>query len=479
MRAAIARARRRPDLAAPSIDSLAVGLVDVLGPLYVRHALRIRSLSFAEGERFVEAVREFYDGVSRLIIAFRHAYGDEPEVLTYAMHRGLPREAKRSGKPLACRPHCTFLHGYEVPLWSGPLVRWLLPRIGAMPVYHVRADGSGLRKIRAAVLDGAHPLALAPEGQVSYRSESLPRLERGALQLGFWCAEELENAERPERVLILPVSVHSRFNESDIGALEVLAKDLESRAGLPSPAGRTGPTVDPAARRRLLGLRLRHIDLALLGIAEGFYGLRPARREAQSVQQDANSDVGPAFIAGRESRRLAILHEALRRGEAALGLRPVGDMINRVYAIRHEGWNRIFPEKDPGSLPPLQRALADRRAGEAWYAMRHMELVDLGFYLDAAYLEDGLHDGGSPSIGRLAETAVNLADFASRLTGGAFSDRPKPLDKRVVLVCEPPLEMRSRLAEYKSDRRGALARAEADLARAYTTAIKEHIDDTD
>src|SRR5208283_2294773 len=95
----------------------------------------------------------------------------------------------------------------------------------------------------------------------------------------------------------------------------------------------------------------------------------------------------------------------------------VGDMISRVYSIRHEGWSRIFPESDPGSLPPLERELAHRRAGEAWYAMRHMELVDIGFYLDAAYLENSLSGGGSPSIGRLAETVLNLVDLASRLTG--------------------------------------------------------------
>jgi hypothetical protein len=194
------------------------------------------------------------------------------------------------------------------------------------------------------------------------------------------------------------------------------------------------------------------------------------------MDPDALGKVGPEFIARRESRRLALLQEALRRGEAMLGLPAAGDMITRVYAIRHEGWNRIYPERDPASLPPLQRELAHRRAGEAWYAMRHMELVDLGFYLDAAYLEDGLSGGGSPSVGRLAETAFNLVDLASRLTGGDFSHRPHALDKRVVLVAEPPLELRSRLAEYRADRRDALRRAEGDLARAYKTAIKEFID---
>jgi len=429
-------------------------------------------MSFRGGQHFVDSVRDFYEGRARLVIAFRHPYGDEPQMLMYAVHRALPREARRRGAPLPCAPHCLFLHGYEVPLWSGGLVRWLLPRSGSMPVYHVRQDSAGLRAIRAALRDGPHPLALAPEGQVSYRSETLPRMERGTLQLAFWCAEDLARAARAERVLVLPVSVHNRYQESEIGALESLAKDLERRiglgAGLLAPALRPGPRPDPAQRRRALGLRLRRIDLALLSIAEGFYGLAPAPGTDQTEA---------ALIAHRESRRKAILEQALRRGEGLLGIPAEGDMIARVYRLRHEGWSRIFSEIDLERLSPLERRLADRRAAEAWYAMRHMETVDLGFYLDTDYLESGFRNGGAPSIGRLFETACNLGDWSTRLTGGAISQRPNPLGKHVVMAARPPIEIRGRLEEYRANRRGALARAEEELALAYTTAIEEHLNE--
>lgn len=467
------RARKRPQLAAPCLDPLALWLIDLVGPLYSRMTLRMKSMRFIHGERFVSSVRDFYEGRARLVLAFRHPYGDEPQLLTWAMHRGL--------RGLGVRPHCLFLHGYEVPLWSGPLVRWLIPRSGSLPVYHVRVDSSGIKATRRALRDGEHPLALAPEGQASYRSETLPRLERGALQLGFWCAEELAAAGRSEKVILLPLSVHVSHHASDLSALEAFATALEARLG-PAAAAIAAPTLARGSdewRRRELGLRLRAIDLQLLESGESYYwpGQKSQGRalpiEALLALADSNNT---EFLSLRASRHAALLEEALRRGEAMLGLSSDGDAITRVYRIRHEGWNRVYPELDLGTLSPHARALADRRAGEAWYAMRHMETVDLGWYLDAPYLEEGLAEGGAPSLNRLAETLVNLDDFASRLEGGNITNRKNPLSRHICMVAAEPLEIASRLSAYRSDRQAALAAAETDLASAFKGAIKEFLD---
>src|SRR5208337_76290 len=103
--------------------------------------------------------------------------------------------------------------------------------------------------------------------------------------------------------------------------------------------------------------------------------------------------------AGRDARLEALMLEALKRGESAMGLKAQGDLIERVYRIRQEGWDRIYPEEDASGYPPLGRRLANRKAGEAWYAMRHMEFVDLCYYLDSGYIETA--DGSSPPFGRL------------------------------------------------------------------------------
>jgi hypothetical protein len=179
----------------------------------------------------------------------------------------------------------------------------------------------------------------------------------------------------------------------------------------------------------------------------------------------------------RDARMGRLLDAALERGEAMLGITAEGDRIARVYRIRQEGWDRIYPAVDLRGMTAFERALADRRAGEAWYAMRHMELVDLAYYLDSEYLEGsaGAAGGSAPSFGRLVETAYSLVDLASRLTGGDFSHRPNILRKRAVLIVAPPLDMGARYAEYRKDRKAAVDSATGELERAYNRCIEEYL----
>lgn len=450
------RALPRHRLPESRMTPAALALTRVLGGPYLRSALRIKGVEFRHAERLVEAWRDHLEGRSRVILAFRHPYGDEPQLLSYAFSSLLPRVARGMGKPLPGPTRARFVHGYEVPLWSGALVRWILPRIGAVPVYHVKFDKPSVERIRAILRNGPFPLALAPEGQVSYRAEALPRLEGGTLRLGFWCAEELRAEGREERVIVLPLSVYYDFDEGRIGELEGLVARLESDLSLPrAPSARS---LGRAERKAALLSRLEAIDGALIRAAEGYYGIK-----------------APAGAASRDGRLDALLEAALERAEATFGLKPEGDRIARVYRIRQEGWNRIYPES--GLAPPatLARLLADRRAGEAWYVMRHMEFVDLCHYLDSGYPR-GVGEGEIP-FGRLVETAYNAVDVASRLTGGDMSHRPPALGRRAVLAVSPPLDLSERYGEYAIDRKRAMDAAFSDLQVRYTDSIKERIDE--
>lgn len=220
--------------------------------------------------------------------------------------------------------------------------------------------------------------------------------------------------------MIRPIAVARKRPRLAPPSLDPLALALVDRIG-------------PIYAKLALGLRLRDLDRALLAAAEAYYGLEPAGG------------------ASRDRRHSTLLEEALRRAEAMLG-------------------------NDPNGLSPRARAVADRRAGEAWHAMRHMELVDLGYYLDAANLEEGLVEGRAPSVGRLSETLHNLYDFSTRLAGGNISDRPRLLRRRLVLAVGEPLELRSRLAAYRADRRTALDEASWDLASEWTRSTKEFTD---
>jgi len=430
--------------------------------------LRIKSIEFRRPELLVDAWRQFQEGRTRLLIAFRHAYGDEPQLLSYVFDAVLRPAARRLGAALPRVPRARFVHGYEVPLWSGALTRWILPRSGAMPVYHAKVDRRSLERMRAALRDGPYPLALAPEGQISYRSEALPRIEEGAVRLGVWCAAELAAAGRPERVHVLPLSVHYRYDEADAPKLEALVSEVEASCDGQDGQGRAAAGRGPTDSRRRRGVagpgwkaalaaRIEAVELRLIAAAEGYYGIRPPEG------------------ASRDARLEALLEEALRRAEAAFGLVPEGDRIARVYRIRQEGWDRIYPEVDLRALPPLERRLADRRAGEAWYVMRHMELVDLGHYLDSTYLAG--RNGDGPPFDRLVEAAYSAADLASRLVGGNISHRPSALAKRAVIAASPAIDVGALTAARGGDRRAASRAALAELERAYVQEIKEYIDE--
>jgi hypothetical protein len=454
----ISHAQTTVRLAPSRVVEPVVAFFRLVAPAYLRWVLNFRSVELAGAEAGVEAFRDFQAGKTRLLLAFRHPYGDEPQLMAYTFAVAVPRAARRLGRPLAKPAHAHFVHGYEVPLWMGPAVRWLLPRAGAVPVHHVKLDSDGLRRIRALMLDGPYPLALAPEGQVSYRSECVPRLEQGFARIGFWCAEDLAKAGRGEAVTVLPVSVHYRYGRAAPRCLEKLLKLVEARLGS-APA----PGADAYAR-------LAAAAAGLVARAEAFYAELDGAPPAQAVETVALRDAAAAGCApGELDRRwAAVVGAALAAGERALRLAPEGDVTRRFYRIRQAGWDRIYRGGLAG-MSPLERDLADRAAGEAWYAMRHMELADLGFYLDFAELKP------ADPIERYIETANNYYDLASRLAGGNISDRSNLAAKRAVVAFGRPLELAGRMAAFKADKAGALAAATADLENAYAECVRNYV----
>jgi hypothetical protein len=438
----VLRARESVELSEPRTRRALIAAFKTIAPAYLRYALKFRSVRLVGAQNAVDAFRDFQDGASRLMIAFRHPYGDEPQLLASVVTRTIPAVARSLGTPLHDFTHAHFVHGHEVALWSGRFVRWLLPRAGAVPIHHVKFDSMGMERLRRLMLDGEHPLALAPEGQVSYRSECVPRLERGFATIAFRCAEDLEAADRPERVVVLPLSVHYRYGNDAPRVLEHILDLIERECGIQAERG-----ASPI-------LRLRAAAQAIVALAEHFYS-----------ELDSTT---PPESGSLNERWAAVIDSALRAGERALGLSSDGGLIPRLYRIRQAGWDRLYRgDLRPKSLPPLARALIDREAGEAWYAMRHMELADLGSYLDFDYPKDD-----DPDI--LIETACNYWDLTSRLSGGNITDRLNFAKKDAVIVVGDPLELRSRLGRYHESRKAALEETTRDLEKSYLDCIDRY-----
>jgi hypothetical protein len=165
-----------------------------------------------------------------------------------------------------------------------------------------------------------------------------------------------------------------------------------------------------------------------------------------------------------------IVQAALGAAERILGItRGPQDAIDRLYRIRQIGWDRIYrlPGEDPRRMAPVERAIADRSAGEAWYALRHMELADFAWYFRSPPPPDdaGLHV--------IVEYTQNLWDLANRLSGGAISGRVYVRPKRGIAVAAPVIDMTDRLPELRSSRKAAYESACGVLESMYRQCIKE------
>ncbi len=455
----IGRASMRHRLAPskPSAALLTIGRYMI--PAYLRFVLQFRSVTMQNPQRLIDALQDFQQAKARLIIAFRHPYGDEPQLLYHVFENLVPKTARRMGKPFQGRLHIRPVHDYAVALWGDAMIRFLLPHVGALPVYHVKFDAESLSLIRNVLRDGLYPLALAPEGQISYHSETLPRIEQGTVRMGFWCARDLEKAGRTEQVLILPFSVHYHYDERDLKKLCMAMNRLESRCGL-SPGG---SVLSPAD----LVPRIDALESRLLTVTEAFYS------SSYGYSRPVTSPPAVYDAEARHQRWMSLLPFALSVAERMLGIDPKDDDdVLRMYRVRLEGWERIYPEAQVDRLPPLEAALADRRAGEAWYAMRHMELVDLMSYHDANYLTAATP--AASLFDRLVETVTTLEDLVGRLMGGNITNRPNRIRKNAVLVPGTCLNLTEQLQAYRTNARATTARMTDELAHRFEECIKEY-----
>jgi hypothetical protein len=305
-----------------------------------------------------------------------------------------------------------------------------------MPVYHAKTDSKGMARIYRAVLEGPYPLALSPEGQVSYTAGPAPRLEPGVIRIGFGAAERLARAQgNSVPVEVVPLSFQFRFCPRRERALERLLGRIEKYSGLSRRA----------SEKLAFCERLRICREHILGVNEKRYNLKTGG--------------GLSF----EGRLDQVIAAALEAAERILGQKPEGDLFTRMYRLRQICWDTlILPGVESlDHLSAVQRGAADLAAGEAWYAGRHLELVDFSWYFRRPLPEDG-----APLHQRI-EYVQNLWDFANRTMGGAFGGRKRIFPRKVIIRAASPINLSGRLSDYKQDRKSAVDAAMADLMNAY------------
>jgi 1-acyl-sn-glycerol-3-phosphate acyltransferase len=420
-----------------------VFFVKILARLYLFVFLGVARVVLRGEKHLFSAFKRALSGNSRCILAFRHPNGGEPQLLGWFIIFKLRHLAARAGVSFDLKPHVYFVYGYEVVRWGGIVARLVMPRLGAMPVHHSKLDSQGLARIYDAIIQGPYPLAIAPEGQVSYTTEEIPRLEQGPIRIGFHAASRLVKAGTECPVEVLPVSLHYRYGQWGKMTLEMLVKKIERYTGLKKRNGKSPRSFT----ERIQGCR-DHV----LEVNERRYGIDPDRGCSFSDRVDR------------------VITAALECAERILGVKNGDtDIFGRLYFLRQLCWDRIFlpDHKSLENMSRVERAAVDLRAGEAWHAGRHLELVDFAWYFRGALPAE------EASMHIKIEYVQNLWDFANRTMGGAYSNRTNIFPRRVIIQVAPVLNLTERLPDYHRDKKSAILQAISDLKDAYLACIQE------
>jgi len=316
-----------------------------------------------------------------------------------------------------------------------------MSNIAALSVHHAKMDHKGMNRIYKTILDGPYPMALSPEGQVSYTTDAVPRLEGGVIRIGFNAVEKLTEKGADCPVEILPLSFHFRYGSWGRKGMERILRKIEKYSGFSGRGERQLPFTE----------RLRQCRDHILAVNEARYQIK--------------ADVSLSF----EERLDRVITAALETAEGMLGIAGGGELVSRMYRLRQICWDRIFlPGVDSlKGMTQLERNSMDLRAGESWYIDRHQEIVDF-----CSYFRIPLPAEDAP-LHIKVEYVQNLWDFASRTMGGVFSDRLNAFPRKIIMRAAPVINLSERYPAYKEDRKAAIEAAMADLEKAYLDCIEE------
>ncbi|MCL2720155.1 MAG: acyltransferase [Treponema sp.] len=429
-----------PDVkvAQPKISKLMVFILSIIAKPYLLSLFGTPKIILHNDEILFDVFKRTLAKKSRCIIAFRHPDGREPQLLTWFFLFKIKSLAFKSKIRFASKPHAIFVYGYEVARWGGWIARFIMPKLGAIPIHHTKIDSKGMARIYSSIIDGNYPLVLAPEGQVSYSTDTVPRLETGIIRIGFQAASQLAEKEKDCPLEILPLSVHFRYGKRAIKKMEKLIKKIEVLCGIKNNKKYSFKDI---------------ISLCMNKILE-------VNEERYKLKGDTLS---------YENRIENVVNTALETSEIMLGIKAEGDFFARLYKVRHLCWDKIFIPgiENLDRIEKIKRSMMDLKAGEAWYIARHQELADFGWYFCKPLPTD------ETVLHLKVEFVQNLWDFANRTMGGAISKRISIPPKKIIIKPAPLIDLSSRLCQYKESKKDTVESTTADLEKAFLNCIYE------
>ena len=442
----------------PAFNPLVLQGSRSLVPFWLRYSQGIPEVRVDNAEELIELYRQFHQGKTRFLLAFRHPSTIDPPCISQLLWNLLPQIAQKSGKPLNFPVHTHFIYDRGIPLWAGPKVGWLISKLGGTPIRRGTLDRQGLRSIRDLFINGKFPLAAAPEGATNGHNEIISPLEPGIAQFGFWCREDLQKAQIEAEVAIAPLGIRYHFFEAPWQSLEKLLSQLEVDSGLQAqPSASMGLTngVDlTSTQEKLFYSRLYQLAEHLLSLLEEFY----SKFYRQTIASE-NEDL--------PSRLQALFNAALSVTEQAFAVKPNGNLSDRCRRVEQAAWDRIYRDdiSELDSLAPAVKGLANLVASEAELRLWHMRLVENLVSVTGRYVAE------KPTVERFADTILLLWKIVARLKGESNLKQPFLGEKWAQFTVQPPLLVANYWDDYKSNRRQAVAKLTQDLQTSLENAI--------
>lgn len=424
----------------PAFNPLLLRVVHLLLPSWINWQTAITQIEADNVEALVDVYRQFQEGKIRFMLAFRHPKTDDPLCLGYLLSQLVPKVARSQGTALEFPIHAHFIYDRGIPLWAGAHVGWIMSHLGGTPIQRGKADWTGLRSARELFANGKFPMAAAPEGATNGLSENISPLEPGIAQLGFWCAEDLHKAGRPEQVLIVPVGIKYSYVDAPWDAIANLLSELEAASGLPVNAAENASV--ESLYPRLLTLA-EHLLLLMEQFYTRFYHQKLPDAKIVGEIEDRNEALAV--------RLQALLNAALQISEQYFDLQPKGNLTDRCRRVEQAGWNYIFREefKDVKGVSAVEKALGDRVAEEANARMWHMRLVESFVAVSGNYIRE------NPTVERFAETTLILWQMIAKIKGDKAVWRPQLGKQKVKITVGEPISVSQRYPAYKENRLGA------------------------
>ncbi|MEH2114622.1 1-acyl-sn-glycerol-3-phosphate acyltransferase [Nostoc sp.] len=449
------------------LNPLVLQIVRWLLPIALRFRTRpwlpagIVKIEAKNVEVLAELYQQFQAGKIRLLLAFRHPEVEDPLCMLYLLSRIVPKVARQKGITLPSLVHSYFLYDRGMTVWAGKWLGWLFSQLGGVPVRRGRRlDRQAIQTARELFANGELPIAVAPEGGTNGHSGIVSPLEPGVAQMGFWCVEDLQKANRTETVIIVPIAIQYSYVEPPWSKLDWLLSKLEADSGLKVLK------IDSGNREEIYYQRLYRLAEYLITEMEEFYRRFYHQDIPKTISMDESANTNQILIA----RLHHLLDKALQVTEQYFKVPGQGNFIDRCRRLEEAGWSYIYREDLPdiNALAPFKRGLADWIAEEADLRMRHMRIVESFVAVTATYIQE------KPTAERFAETALLVFDMLSRIQDTTLPGRPRLGLRQAQITVGELISVTERSRNCQGDRLAA-KQAVSDLTKDLQIALEKMI----